>query len=310
MVSCAARNITIGLVALLLLLSWGTAEAQVQPASAEVTRMTGRVEVLPKGTQNWAAATVGTRLVEGDQVRALQGASAELNLPDGSTILVAENTRFAVTRLAYDPQTRDRNSSFYLAAGKVRAQVSHTAVQLARQRQSNFTISTPSGVAAVRGTIAVVAHNPTTGETLVFALPSPGQAPAAARVTYIGRSGQPPVTITGGQYTRQTGTGAPSAPQPISTLSPAAQAAITNAANGTTAGIPELTGFNVTVIQADADIVLVQTATGVAVVTPTQVNTLGTSSSSTGVSTIGQDILNNSKPQGPTCVPSTSTTCP
>ena len=308
MVRTAARNITIGLVGLLLLLSWSAAEAQVQAASAEVAKVTGRVEVLPKGTQNWAPATVGARLVEGDQIRALQSASADLNLPDGSTILIAENTRFAVTKLQYDPQTRDRNSSFYLAAGKVRAQVSHAAVQLARQRQSNFTISTPSGVAAVRGTIAVVAHNPATGESLIFALPSPGQAPSAARVTYIPRSGQAPITITGGQFTRQAGTGAPSAPQPISTLSPAGQAAITAALNPTTAGSPDLSNFNVTIFQADGDIQLVQSATGAPIIAPAPANNFGTSSSTT-ISTIGSDIVNN--PKAPAaCTPSTSTTCP
>ena len=48
----------------------------------------------------------------------------------------------------------------------VRAQVSQAAVSVVRARQSNFNISTPSGVAAVRGTIVVLAYNPATQETL------------------------------------------------------------------------------------------------------------------------------------------------
>src|SRR5213593_1608038 len=107
MSKASARTIAVGVVALLLLLTWGQAEAQIPAASAEVARVAGQVSVLPKGQRIWAPATVGIRLVEGDQIRALAASSADLSLPDGSTILVAENTRFVVTKLEYDRQTRD-----------------------------------------------------------------------------------------------------------------------------------------------------------------------------------------------------------
>src|SRR5712691_4774701 len=153
-----SRAIVLGLVGLVVLAVWGSAEAQMRAVSAELVRATGRVEILQKGQASWIAATVGARLVEGDQVRAQPGGSADLNLPDGSTILVAENTRFAVTKLDYDAATRDRDTSFHLVAGKVRAQVSQAAVSLARTRPSNFNISTPNGVAAIRGTVLILAH--------------------------------------------------------------------------------------------------------------------------------------------------------
>jgi len=307
MSKASARTIAVGVVALLLLLTWGQAEAQIPAASAEVARVAGQVSVLPKGQRIWAPATVGTRLVEGDQIRALAASSADLSLPDGSTILVAENTRFVVTKLEYDRQTRDRNATFYLVAGKVHARISATAVQLARARQSNFTISTPSGVAAVRGTIAMVAHNPRTGETIVFALPSPGQLAEAARVTYVSRNGQQ-VTIVGGEFTRQIGTGAPSAPTPILNLAPAAQPAILDAGNASTANVPELTGFNVTIIPSSQDVTLVQTATGFRSVVggPGPVNT--TDWTPSGTPGVGRDILANQSQ--PVCTPSSLTTCP
>src|SRR5882724_824712 len=301
MSKASTRTIAVGVVGLLLLLTWGQAAAQVPAASAEVARVAGQVSVLPKGQQVWVPAAVGARLVEGDQIRALAASSADLNLPDGSTILVAENTRFAVTKLQYDPQTRDRNAGFYLVAGKVRAQISATAVQLARARQSNFTISTPSGVAAVRGTIAVVAHNSRTGETIVFALPSPGQLAEAARVTYVSRNGQQ-VTIVGGEFTRQSGTGAPSAPTPILNLTPAGQAS--------TANVPELTGFNVTIIPSSQDVTLVQTATGPSA--GGDPRTWPTSAGSVGrdirFGSVGRDIVANQSQ--PVCTPSSLTTCP
>jgi len=162
-------------------------------------------------------------------------------------------------------------------------------------------------VAAVRGTIAMVAHNPRTGETIVFALPSPGQLAEAARVTYVSRNGQQ-VTIVGGEFTRQIGTGAPSAPTPILNLAPAAQPAILDAGNASTANVPELTGFNVTIIPSSQDVTLVQTATGFRSVVggPGPVNT--TDWTPSGTPGVGRDILANQSQ--PVCTPSSLTTCP
>jgi FecR protein len=233
------RSVIFGLVGLLVLAAWGSAQAQMQPASAELVRATGRVDLMPKGQSTWTPGSVGARLVEGDQIRALAGGSADLVLPDGSTILIAENSRFAVTKLDYDATNRDRDASFHVVAGKVRAQVSQAAVTVIRARQSNFNISTPSGVAAVRGTIVVLAYNPATQETLTFVFPSPGQATSAARVTFVNKNGQA-VTVTGGTFVRQVGNQPPSQPTPIGTLPPAVQTALTTATNTATQGSTEL----------------------------------------------------------------------
>jgi hypothetical protein len=240
------RSIVVAVVGLLVLALGAAAEAQMRPGSAEIVRATGRVEILPKGQTTWAPGTVGARLVEGDQIRAMAGAAADLNLPDGSTILIAENTRFAVTKLDYDASNRDRNASFHVVAGKVRAQVSQAAVQLVRARQSNFNISTPNGVAAVRGTIVIIAFNPTTSETLTFVFPSPGQSLTSARVTFVTRGGQA-VTVTGGNYVRQVANQPPGAPTPVSNLPAGVQAALQTAQNQSTQGANELTVINVTI---------------------------------------------------------------
>jgi len=243
------RSVIAAVVGLLVLTAWGPAEAQMRAASAEIVRATGRVDVLPKGQASWVPATVGARLVEGDQVRALAGGAADLNLPDGSTILLAENSRFAVTRLDYDATTRDRDASFHVVVGKVRAQVSQAAVQLVRARQSNFNISTPNGVAAVRGTIVVIAYNPASREALTFVFPSPGQSAAAARVTFVTRSGQA-VTVTGNNYVRQVGNQPPGAPAPVSSLPAAVQTALQTAQNPSTLGSSELVVIQVTIPSA------------------------------------------------------------
>jgi hypothetical protein len=139
------------------------AGAELRAASAEIRQATGRVEVLRKGQSQWAAAAAGDQLVDGDQLRALAASSAELALADRSTIVVAENTRFAVIKLAYDAQSGTRETAFHLVVGKVRAEITRAALQLVRARQSTFTISTPGGVAAVRGTVMVVTYDPSAG---------------------------------------------------------------------------------------------------------------------------------------------------
>jgi hypothetical protein len=148
------------LAALLVLSSMlpRSATAELQPVAAEIVRTVGPVSVLRKGASQWVPGTAGMQLVDGDQIRALGGGAADLHLPDGSTIFVAENTRFAVVKLEYDAKAGTRTTAFHLMVGKVRAEVTKASLQLVRTRQSNFTISTPAGVAAVRGTVMVVTY--------------------------------------------------------------------------------------------------------------------------------------------------------
>jgi len=127
--------------------------AQPAAPSAELKRVIGRVEVLRKGQTQWVPAVVGDRLVEGDDIRAFAGAQAEMGLPDTSTVVLAENSRLLVTKLEFDPQSQSRVFLFHLAVGKVRATVAQAALTLARVRQSNFAVSTPTAVAAARGTL-------------------------------------------------------------------------------------------------------------------------------------------------------------
>ena len=149
------------------------APAQTAGGGAEIKQMTGRVEVLRKGQSEWGPVTTGAKLVDGDQVRAHAGASAELALPDGSTLFLAENSRLAMSKVEFDDVTKARTSAFHLVVGKVRALVSKAAIELLRSRQSNFVISTPTAVAAARGTHYEVTYDATQKVTRVAVLPDP-----------------------------------------------------------------------------------------------------------------------------------------
>ncbi len=151
------RIVTAGVLGALLLLALPhPVPAQPTAPSAELTRVIGRVEILHKGQTQWVPAVIGARLVEGDDIRAFSGAQAELALPDTSTVTLAENSRLLLTKLEVDRQSQSRLVLLHLVVGKVRAAIAQTAITLVRARQSNFAISTPTAVAAARGTILVI----------------------------------------------------------------------------------------------------------------------------------------------------------
>ena len=152
--NAALRFVTVaGLGLILLHVSTRPVFAQQGGSTAEIKRVIGRVEVLQKGQTQWIPAVIGAPLAEGDDIRAYAGASAELALPDTSTVLLTENSRLLMTKMEFDTQNRSRLVLLHLAMGKVRATIAQAAVALTRARQSNFAISTPTAVAAARGTI-------------------------------------------------------------------------------------------------------------------------------------------------------------
>lgn len=149
-----------------------SAAAQQARASVEIKRVVGRVEILRTGQTQWLPTVVGARLVEGDDIRAFSGASAELAFPDTSTVVLAENSRLLVSKLEFDQQKQSRIVLLHLAVGKLRAVIAQTAITLARARQSNFAISTPTAVAAARGTVVWLFTDER--QTLMAVEPEPG----------------------------------------------------------------------------------------------------------------------------------------
>jgi hypothetical protein len=140
-------------ITLIAFVAFGPSPATAQDTgTVRVARVAGHVEVLPKGQATWVAATVGTTLAVGAEIRAFEGGWAELRLVNGNSIVLAENSRLVVTRLEVDAQGDPRASVFHLVIGKVRASIAHAAITLIRFRESDFAITTPTAVAAARGT--------------------------------------------------------------------------------------------------------------------------------------------------------------
>jgi hypothetical protein len=156
------RVLLLGLAALAaagLLAGAGPVWAQPQAPTAVIGRVSAPTEILRRGQTAWVPAAVGDRLGERDEIRAHAGGSALLQLPDGSSLVLAENSRLVVTKLEMGPQQAARTAIFHLVVGKVRAIVTKTALRLVESRQSTFAITTPTAVAAARGTDYITVFN-------------------------------------------------------------------------------------------------------------------------------------------------------
>lgn len=119
-----------------------------EPLEARITRMDGTVYVHlhdhPEG--EFIPAETGTSLEEGDHVRTGSDGTAELSLDGDSLIEVSPDSDFTVASLAPE------HASFQLGWGRLMAKI---RTLLPSQRME---FSTPTAVAAVRGTELAVAQ--------------------------------------------------------------------------------------------------------------------------------------------------------
>ncbi|HEV8676342.1 MAG TPA: FecR family protein [Methylomirabilota bacterium] len=122
------------------------------PASVEVVVVRAPAEIVPRGQTAAQPLVRGARLAEGDRVRTGRGGAAELRLGDGSLVRVGELSDFEIERLENDAAGAPRRSRFNLPSGKVRAFVARTLVAKVASDQGDFSIRTPTLVAAVRQT--------------------------------------------------------------------------------------------------------------------------------------------------------------
>ena len=287
------RSAVVVLLATALLLGGArVSEAQQAAApqsSAELTRVVGRVEVLRKGQAQWVSAVIGARLTEGDDIRAFSGATAELTLPDTSTIVLAENSRLLVSRLSVDPQNQSRTVLVHLAVGKARAIIAQAAIALVRARQSNFAITTPTAVAAARGTIVWVF---TDGQNSIVAVEPQKGIPSRVECLPVraiqNRQQVKPTTIYAGSQSTECGPPVPLQPQFLSL------------SNKATENSPFLTGL---IVAPSPDLVLQAlnfALAGIEGFGVTSFFTIGDLSSFAAPSTFGQDI---NAAQGPPFTP-------
>ena len=291
--SRTSRVLAAGVV-LVTLLQVGMATesyGQQAPASAELKRVIGRVEILRKGQTQWIPAVIGARLVEGDDIRSFSGAQAELEMPDTSTVLLVENSRLLVTKLEYDRQNQSRFVLLHLVVGKVRAAIAQTAITLVRARQSNFGISTPTAVAAARGTIVWVFTDGTRSMLAVEPEPNARIQPRIECITVAGTQPKRQMVLAG-YATTDCGPTVATPPQ------------LTSLSNPATAGTPLLNAP----VSVPANVEQLVTSVGVptaAGAAPVSFSAVGPTAVTGPPSSVGVDALVNqqnlNQGQAPTC---------
>lgn len=118
---------------------------KAQPAPAAITFVAGNVQVIqPSGEKK--QALVNDVLAMGSAVVVAEQATATLQFADGATLILESNSHIEMNLLTQHQHTGMVNTQLNLLSGAAKSRVPK------RQPRSNFSVSTPSAIAAVRGT--------------------------------------------------------------------------------------------------------------------------------------------------------------
>jgi tetratricopeptide (TPR) repeat protein len=118
--------------------------------AAQVGKITGLKGVAQFRSINniqYSSLKNGDLISEGNWIKTGADGWVELTLEDKSKFTLANNTEFEITSFLYNGKQKQRNGSFNLAEGKLRASV----VKLAG-RQSGMTVKSGTAVAGIKGT--------------------------------------------------------------------------------------------------------------------------------------------------------------
>lgn len=141
----------------------GLASAALQNGKVEVSQVSGQV-TLVDATSHRKALTVGAVFQQGTQIITAVGASAELQLSNGSTILLSPDSHLELRTFRQVP-SRDIVGSDYQKVSK-EPSPSVTELVLLKGKiigevrklnaSSTYTVKTPVGLVAIRGTVYTV----------------------------------------------------------------------------------------------------------------------------------------------------------
>jgi hypothetical protein len=164
-----------------------------QPASVDVTSVSGQVELVSAGQAD-VPLTAGTKLKVGSEIRTAANSSAALVFADGSRMVVQPGT---VVRLD--------TVSIYAGGGmvdtRIRLQRGRTEIfaNPLKQKGNRLQVITPSAIAAVRGTVfrvsadAAAAMREETIEGEVGVSAASAEVSVAKAMGTLAEQGQPPI---------------------------------------------------------------------------------------------------------------------
>lgn len=133
--------------------------------AASIIRLEGFADILPSGEETWIPLAAGDRVLPGDTVETGPEGAVELNLPDGSVLLVGPSTSIMVTEIGTVEATALTTNRFQLLEGKIRAMVPRLM-----GGRSLFIIDTENASVGVRGTDFFESFDPDTLTTYLLGL--------------------------------------------------------------------------------------------------------------------------------------------
>jgi hypothetical protein len=133
-----------------------------QSRSATLSELQNTVDSREEAGAKWKSAVEGESITTGGGARTQENARAKITISDGTLIRMAPATTFNLTELS--PEPTDPVTRFVLEAGKVWVSVTEAL------GGGSFEIETPTGVAAVRGSLMSAEFYPADGRMIVTCL--------------------------------------------------------------------------------------------------------------------------------------------
>jgi VCBS repeat-containing protein len=132
--------------------SVGCGQNSSNPSTLTILSITeGDVFVMKAGADSWTEAEVGISLEVGDSLKTGDDSSAEITFFDGSTIELQPGTEIGITSLDVSEDTGSTTVTLEQTIGATISRVINII-----DPASSYEVETPSGAAAVRGSIMVV----------------------------------------------------------------------------------------------------------------------------------------------------------
>ncbi len=146
--------ITIGaivVVAVVVIVVLLTVTGNQDEALVVISMKTGSVSVMKMGATDSVEASVGQSLAKGDTVTVADGAQAQVTFSEGTTIDLESGTVLEITELIITTDTGPNTITLKQEIGRTISRVTKLA-----DPASRYEVETPTGVAAVRGTVMEV----------------------------------------------------------------------------------------------------------------------------------------------------------
>jgi VCBS repeat-containing protein len=132
----------------LTLVGCGEAKSTCPSTLTTLSTVVGNVSAMKTGTNNWMEAQVGMSLQVGDSIKTGDNSSAQVTFFDGSTIELEAGTEIKITSLDVSCDTGVTTIGLMQTIGTTISRVTKIL-----DPGSSYTVETPAGEAAVRGSI-------------------------------------------------------------------------------------------------------------------------------------------------------------